>query len=82
MEGFRRKKGGKAGFENPYCGPSFHNKTSWTPPSDRDSALNTYVGAIKHDILTINRNHITDNLTKDERQALRNLKKRRENQTS
>ena len=31
---------------------------------------------IKHDILTVNRNHITDNLTKDERQALRNLKKR------
>ena len=23
MAGFRRKKGGKAGFENPYCGPSF-----------------------------------------------------------
>ena len=22
MEGFRRKKGGKAGFENLYCGPS------------------------------------------------------------
>ena len=31
---------------------------------------------IKHDILTVNRNHITDNLTKDKRQALRNLKKR------
>ena len=23
MAGFRRKKGGKAGFENPYCGPSY-----------------------------------------------------------
>ena len=22
MAGLRRKKGGKAGFENPYCGPS------------------------------------------------------------
>ena len=22
MAGWRRKKGGKAGFENPYCGPS------------------------------------------------------------
>ena len=56
----------------------FQNKTSWTPPTDRDSALNTYVGAIKHDILTINRNRITDNLTKDERQALRSLKERRD----
>ena len=24
MAGLRRKKGGKAGFENPYCGPSFY----------------------------------------------------------
>ena len=24
MAGFRRKKGGKAGFENPYCGPSLY----------------------------------------------------------
>ena len=56
----------------------FHNKSSWTPPTDRDHALNTYVDAIKHDILTVNRNHITDNLTKDERQALRNLKKRQD----
>ena len=22
MAGWRRKRGGKAGFENPYCGPS------------------------------------------------------------
>ena len=22
MAGLRRKKGGKSGFENPYCGPS------------------------------------------------------------
>ena len=25
MAGLRRKKGGKAGFENPYCGPSNDN---------------------------------------------------------
>ena len=24
MAGLRRKKDGKAGFENPYCGPSYH----------------------------------------------------------
>ena len=56
----------------------FDNKSSWTHPTDRDPALNTYVDAIKHDILTVYRNHITDNLTKDERQALRNLKKRQD----
>ena len=47
--------------------PSTHQfSSSWKPPTDRDPALNTYVDAIKHDILTVNRNHITDNLTKDE----------------
>ena len=46
-------------------------KSSWTPSTDRDPALNTYVD------LTANRNRITDNLTKDE-QALHNLKKRQE----
>ena len=56
--------------------PNEHNP--WTPPTDRDPALNTYVDTIKHDILTVNRNHITDNLTKDERQTLRDLKKRQD----
>ena len=56
----------------------FHNKSSWTPPTDRDPWLNTYVEAIKHDILTVNRNHIAENLTKDERRALRNLRKRQD----
>ena len=56
----------------------FNNKSSWTPPSDRDSALNAYIGAIKSDIITSNLNHITDNLTQHERQALRNLKKRQD----
>ena len=54
----------------------FHNKSSWTPPTNRDSALNAYIDAIKHDISTSNLNHITDNLTTRERESLRNLKKR------
>ena len=33
----------------------FHNKSSWTPPTDLDPVLNTYVDASKHDILTDNR---------------------------
>ena len=28
--GLRRKKDGKAGFENPYCGPSFHLDANYT----------------------------------------------------
>ena len=61
----------------------FHNKSSWTFPSDRDSALNAYIDAIKSDIITSNLNHIADNLTAHERQTLRNLQKRQDNyQTS
>lgn len=38
----------------------FHNKNLWTPPSDRDSALNAYIDAVRR-----------DNLTPHEGQALR-----------
>ena len=62
---------------NPNQTNPFHNKSSWTPPTNRDSALNAYIDAIKHDISISNLNHITDNLTSHERQSLRNLKKRR-----
>ena len=57
---------------------SFHNRSSLTPPSDRDSALNAYIEAMKSDIITSNLYHITDNLTPQERQALRNLQKRQD----
>ena len=33
----------------------FNNKSSWKPSTDRDPALNTYVDAINHDVLTVNR---------------------------
>ena len=56
----------------------FQNKSSWTLPSDRDSALIAYIDAIKSDIITSNFNHITDNLTAHERQALRNLTKQQD----
>ena len=59
---------------NPNQTNPFHNKSSWTPPTNRDSALNAYIDAIKHDISISNLNHITDNLTSHERQSLRNLK--------
>ena len=63
---------------NPNQTNPFHNKSSWTPPTNRDSALNAYIDAIKHDISIPNLNHITDNLTSHERQSLRNLKKRQD----
>ena len=43
-----------------------------------ENLVNTYIDAIKQDISNSNLNHITDNLTPDERQALRNLKKKRD----
>ena len=64
---------------NPNPTNPFRNKSSWTPPTNRDSALNVYIDAIKHDISTSNLNHITDNLTPHERQSLGNLKKRQDN---
>ena len=63
---------------NPNQTNPFHNKSSWTPPTNRDSALNAYIDAIQHDISISNLNHITDNLTSHERQSLRNLKKRQD----
>ena len=39
---------------NPNQNNPLHNKSSWTPPSDRDSALNAYIDAIKHDISNSN----------------------------
>ena len=59
---------------NPNQTNPFHNKSSWTPPTNRDSALNAYIDAIKHDISISNLNHITDNLISHERQSLRTLR--------
>ena len=54
----------------------FHNKSNWTPPSDRDPFLNAFLNAVKHDIKYANLSRFTDNLTSDEREALKQLKAR------
>ena len=54
----------------------FYPKSLWTPPTDRDDALNAYLIDVKHDLLTTKHRRIHDNLPKDQRRALRLLKQR------
>ena len=54
----------------------FYPKSLWTPPTDRDGALNAYLIDVKHDLLTTKHRRIHDNLPKDQRRALRLLKQR------
>ena len=48
----------------------FHPKSLWTPPTNRDDALNAFLNAVKHDLLTSKPNRVCDNLPKTERDAL------------
>ena len=52
----------------------FHPKSLWTPPTDRDDALNAFRNAIKSDLLTTKPKHIRDNLPNAKRRALRKHK--------
>ena len=54
----------------------FHPKSLWTPPTDRDDALNAYLNAVKDDLFTTKPRRIRDNLPKAQRRALRLLKQR------
>ena len=58
----------------------FRKKSSWTPPSNRDAALETYVKAVKRNIdktlHQVPRKRRRDKLTFEERKALSSLKKR------
>ena len=54
----------------------FHPKSLWTPPpppTNRDDALNAFLNAVKHDLLTSQLQRIGDNLPKTQREALRQL---------
>ena len=55
---------------------AFHPKSLWTPPTNRDDALNAFLNAVKRDLLTSKPNRVCDNLPKTERDALRQLKQR------
>ncbi|KAK3727397.1 hypothetical protein QZH41_007540 [Actinostola sp. cb2023] len=56
--------------------PRFRNKSTWTPPTDRELSLNTFLDAVKLDISNIKPIRTLDNLSKSERQALQELKQR------
>ena len=45
----------------------FHPRSLWTPPTDRDDALNTYLNTVKHDLFTTKPRRIRDNLPKAQR---------------
>ncbi|XP_068696876.1 uncharacterized protein [Montipora foliosa] len=49
---------------------SFHNKSTWNPPTNREQALDTFLDAVKLDITTCKPKPIRDNLTTSERQAM------------
>ena len=51
-------------------------KSLWTPPTNRDDALNAFLNAVKRDLLTSKPNRVCDNLPKTERDVLRQLKQR------
>jgi len=56
--------------------PFYPTSLSDTPYTDRDDALNAFINAVKHDLLTTKLTYIRDNLTKAQRRALHNLKRR------
>ena len=59
----------------------FYPESLWTPPpppTDRDDALNAFLNAFKHDLLTTKPKYIRDNLPKAQRRALHKLKRRRD----
>ena len=58
--------------------PRLRCKGTWTPPSGRDAALDTYNNAVEHDIMSSQPSKIQNNLSKEERTALTNLRKRSE----
>ena len=56
--------------------PRFRCKGTWSPPSGRDAALQTYINAIENDIMSAQPSKIQNNLSKEERTALTNLRER------
>ena len=59
--------------------PRFRCKTrkgKWTPPRSRDAALDTYINAVELDIVSSQPSKIQNNLSKEERTALTNFRKR------
>ena len=51
-----------------YLNP-FRTKSSWTPPIHRDPALDTFLEALRHDLLKLKPAPVRDNLTAREQHA-------------
>ena len=54
----------------------FHIKGTWIPPQHRDTALHAFICAVERDILNLTYKPVRDNLTKPERDALKQLLRR------
>ena len=63
----------------PQANPNpFRPKSTWTPPSHREIALDTFLNAVEHEARNIKPEPVRDNLTSRERHALRSLNKQRD----
>ena len=56
--------------------PRFRCKGTWTPPSGRDAALDTYINAVEHDIMSSKPCKIKNDFPKEECSALTKFRKR------
>ena len=57
-------------------GPLFRRKSRWIPPKGRDQHLESFISAVRRDMQNYQPpKYIKDNLTKDERSALKTLRK-------
>ena len=56
--------------------PRFRCKGTQTPPSGKDAAVDTYINAVEHDIMSSKPSKIKNTFSKEECTALTNLQKR------
>ena len=56
----------------------FKPESLWTPPTERDYALNAFLNAVEHDLLTTKPLRVRDHLLNKQRRALHQLKRRRD----
>ena len=65
-------------YHNPEEDNPFKRKSTWTPDRSREPALDLFILLITKDILNTKPLKIADNLTKQERKALKNLMERKD----
>jgi len=61
--------------------PSHKSNSTWYSPPNHDTNLETYITAVRNDILTkisTSRKHTTPNLTKSEKDTLKHLKEQKD----